>query len=252
MGNPLKARLKRLEWTSPTRFRLDGLCFRNDVASYQHKTKPDEVIFLKPDGYLDQYAEVLNGRPTRNVIELGVWEGGSLLLFAALFQPDRLVGIDIRTPIEAFDRICAEHPLGRRISVHYQTSQDDDAALARIVAAEFTGPLDLVIDDASHDYHLTKRSFEILFPQVGPGGVYAIEDWGWAQTPGFKLWADKPALSNLIHQLLLISVAKPGLISNIRVYPGICFVEKGEAATPGEPVDVDALSSTPSRPLQMI
>ncbi len=250
MANQLRARLKRREWTSKSLFTVEGLCFR--TAHFGGKTTVEEVVVLKPDGYLEQYADALQGLPTGNVLELGVYQGGSTLLFAAILEPDRLVGIDICKPIKAFDKIRADHPLGRRISVHYQTSQDDQAALDRIVAAEFEGPLDLVVDDACHYYEPTKRSFEILFPKLRPGGVYAIEDWGWGHTPNFHQWDDRPVLSNLIHQLLLISVAKPGLISSIRAFPGICFVHKGQAAPMGEPLDVDEMSSRPGRSLQLV
>lgn len=46
------------------------------------------------------------------------------------------------------------------------------------MAAELAGqPLDLVIDDASHLLNETRASFETLFPLLGPGGLYVIEDW---------------------------------------------------------------------------
>jgi hypothetical protein len=51
------------------------------------------------------------------------------------------------------------------------------------VAHEFSAPLDLVIDDASHIYGPTKASFQALFPLLRPGGLYLIEDWAWAHWP---------------------------------------------------------------------
>lgn len=36
---------------------------------------------------------------------------------------------------------------------------------------------DLIVDDASHDGVLTRRTWELLWPLVRPGGFYVIEDW---------------------------------------------------------------------------
>jgi hypothetical protein len=37
-----------------------------------------------------------------------------------------------------------------------------------------------VIDDASHLYGPTKASLNVFLPLLRPGGLYLIEDWGWA------------------------------------------------------------------------
>jgi hypothetical protein len=50
--------------------------------------------------------------------------------------------------------------------------------VGEILATHFGGPvIDLVIDDASHEYAATKVLFETVFPFVRPGGAYLIEDW---------------------------------------------------------------------------
>lgn len=66
--------------------------------------------------------------------------------------------------------------------------------------------LDLVIDDASHLYELTRTSFVTLFPLLQPGGMYIIEDWAWSHRQNAQVgshpWQDQPALTNLIYQLI--------------------------------------------------
>ncbi len=98
-----------------------------------------------------------------------------------------------------------------------------------------------MIDDASHDYHLTRRAFEILFPHVRPGGFYVIEDWGWAHMRGFGLWTDKPAMSNLIYQLLMVNAGRPDLISAIQLFRGLAFIRKGRKAPVGGGMSLDEL-----------
>lgn len=110
------------------------------------------------------YAEWLAPYQTSPVrfVELGVLEGASLLYFEDYFtHPDsRIVGVDIHVPTQTF----------RRAEV-IQCDQSDPTLPVRL------GPIDIVIDDASHDPVLTRRSFDLLWPSVRPGGVYIIEDW---------------------------------------------------------------------------
>ena len=80
-------------------------------------------------------------------------------------------------PTSASTSRRAASPIGSR--THWRTDQRDRDKLEAIVAAEFDGPLDLVLDDASHLFVPTRTSFELLFPRLAPGGLYVIEDWAW-------------------------------------------------------------------------
>ena len=68
----------------------------------------------------------------------------------------------------------------------------------------------MVFDDASQWYAETKASFNAIFPFLRSGGYYIIEDWGWAHWPGDRwqkdggIWSDRPALSNLIIELVML------------------------------------------------
>jgi hypothetical protein len=54
---------------------------------------------------------------------------------------------------------------------------DDRAAIAE--AAARIGPVDIVIDDASHASHHQQNAFLEIFPQLSSGGLYVIEDLRW-------------------------------------------------------------------------
>jgi hypothetical protein len=243
--------LDQVRWTSPTEFELDGLTYLMG-ATHLLKTTAESIPMLKwKEQWLD-YAEALGRRSMRNVLEIGLWQGGSALAFSSLLQPDRLVAIDICDPVLGFDEVRAQHPSGRPIRVHYQTSQDDEARLNEIIATEFDGPIDLVIDDGSHDYALTRRSFEIVFPHLAPGGLYVIEDWGWAHAKGFRHWEDKPALSNLIFELLMVNAGSTELIDNINVFLGFAAVRKSAKAAVGEPLTLDGLYCMQNRTFALL
>jgi|SRR5262245_4370164 len=83
-------------------------------------------------------------------------------------------GIDVqqRQDSQYFRRYTASRGLQRRISPHWATDQGNSGKLCEIIKAEFAGPLDLVIDGASHMYVLTKKSFETVSPLLRPGGVF--------------------------------------------------------------------------------
>jgi len=99
--------------------------------------------------------------------------------------------------------------------LHFGVSQTDEEALSRIVHDELHGQLDVVVDDASHRYDLTRRSFEILFPLLQPGGLYIIEDWAWAHNAAYQKedapFADREALTNLLFEQILLLGSTSGI-----------------------------------------
>ncbi|CAK0869067.1 unnamed protein product, partial [Prorocentrum cordatum] len=61
----------------------------------------------------------------------------------------------------------------RRIFIHIG-SQGDRAYLNEL--AERLGPLDIVLDDASHHSEHMRNAFEAFYPRMHPHGVYIVED----------------------------------------------------------------------------
>ena len=111
-----------------------------------------------------------------------------------------------------------------RVSLHYGVSQDDRAAVERAVSDKFgDAPVDMVVDDASHAYRLTRASFEILFPRLRHRGVYVIEDWAWAHWAGgfqTEQWIDEPALSNLAFELTMLVGTRHDMLEKVDVRQG--------------------------------
>src|SRR5207237_6125856 len=111
---------------------------------------------------------------------------------------------------------AASRNLEDRIKTYWETSQADPGKLKQIVGTDFSGPLDLVIDDASHLYKFTKSSFETLFPLIRPGGLYIIEDWSWACWSGLPA-AFNPSMNALPATLAREDMPLPRLICEIVV-----------------------------------
>jgi hypothetical protein len=197
----------------------------------------DCFVFYKVKPLIDQYARFWATRPDfrpRNVFELGLWDGGSVAFWFELFRPHKHVGIDYaqRGDSPYFKCYIASRELERRVATYWAVDQRDSTRLRTIVRDEFDGPLDLVIDDASHLYEPTKASFETLFPLLRAGGLYIIEDWAWAHWKEFQSprhpWATETALTQLIAELLAATGSSPDLIASLAVFQGFVVVERGD------------------------
>lgn len=117
-------------------------------------------------GYLSSYLRIAKQiGPAARVCELGVWRGGSLGMWQALFPEGLIAGVD-------HDPDATWPPGTARV-----VASQDDEALPAMLRETSPGGFDLIVDDASHDGNLTRRSWELLWPLVAPGGFYVVEDW---------------------------------------------------------------------------
>jgi predicted O-methyltransferase YrrM len=137
---------------------------------------------LKPQSFFEMYDRFLAGRTPERVLEVGVFQGGSGLLFADKWPGARISGLDLQPRNDAVQRHAVRFGFSDRLKFYYGVSQADERAVLRIIDQDLDGSPDVVIDDASHLYPLTKRTFEIVFPRLARGGVYIIEDWAWGRT----------------------------------------------------------------------
>jgi hypothetical protein len=243
--------IKPVDWASETSFVVDGLEFHGDLNSYTERTRADRVVILKDSRLLRQYLDFLAPHHIDNLFELGIWQGGSPLFYGLATDAKRVVALDIvskepasdepgQDPMQllahrnpAIDEIIVAHNLADKVKLHFGTSQADTDAVRGIMDSEFSGEkLDLVIDDASHLYDLSRRSFEIIFPRLREGGLYIIEDWQWAHMNDARyqseeVFGGQPALSNFIFELLIAYGSHPDLFWNIVVRDWFVALQKG-------------------------
>jgi hypothetical protein len=203
----------------------------NNVDSFAAR---DDVLYMfKHAGYVRAYEQIkrdLAGRPAEGILEFGIYRGGSAAFLHRLFDAEHVVCVDIITeppaPLEAYRH---RHP--GAITPYFGVDQGNRPLVEQILSAEFAAGVDLVVDDASHLYAETKAAFETAFPHLNPGGIYAIEDWNWAhgeaaQRPDHP-YATKPALSNLVFELLMLFGTDRGMIDHVGFGPGIMWVRRG-------------------------
>jgi predicted O-methyltransferase YrrM len=213
-------------------FDMDGVRFVVDIRDGKDRGKSaeNEFVLVKTKAFLNFYRGLQRRQPKR-ILEIGMFEGGSLVLFDKLFQPEKLMGLDIRSkpiePLEVYRR-------GKRhIETFYGLSQDDPK-LTEILAQQFPDGIDLIVDDASHLYEQSRKTFHLCFPHLKPGGLYVLEDWSWSHKAPYQQpthpWYNKPALSNLVMELL-INVPGSMQMNTVTVHRDLVVIEKAGVAT---------------------
>lgn len=225
----------RLVW-QPDRMLLEDLVFRLQHHKAADWNEGDHFMFFKIKKLVDEYEGFFQRRSDfrpNNLVELGMWDGGSVAFWHELFQPREHIGLDLmdRSDSPYFQQYVESRGLSQRIKTFWKTDQANKSRLRDLVAMEFDGPLDLVIDDASHLYGPTLASFEALFPLLTPGGLYIIEDWAWGHWPEFVApdhpWAGETPPTQLVVKLIEAAGTSTQLIANVTVYEGFVSVERG-------------------------
>ena len=234
-----------LSWTGQGSFELNGTSFRTlppvDLLEEHPMDLGEREFFVfKAVEEVESYVELVRALEPQRILELGVFGGGSTMLLAEIARPQRIVALDL-TPLaeveEKMARAVAASDLDpTTISLHGGVDQSDAATLERICASEFGGePLDLVIDDASHQYLPTLASFNALFPRLRRGGLYVIEDWRWAHTQFDPLPIDgsdpdRVPMTRLLVEALTAFVSSPGIVAAMRVEADKAIIERGDVA----------------------
>jgi predicted O-methyltransferase YrrM len=214
------------------RVTIDDVEFLIDLSSPGRPSETGSFTIAKSEPYIRFYEALARSSSPEGVLELGIYRGGSYVLLDKLFSPRRMSAVELSAdPIAPLMNYVDAR---RDRHAHFATSQSDDTALRRIVNDDLGGTLDVVVDDASHSYAPTRRSFEILFPLLSPGGVYIIEDWSWAHHPSYQSmdapFAEEPALTNLLVEQILL-LASTGVISEIRIKHFLYLIRKAAGAT---------------------
>jgi len=199
-------------------------------------SEPNNFTIVKTKKFFGSYLDLPLPKAA-NILELGIFQGGSLAFMERLFEPSRIVGIDLAaTPVAALELFKEGHPA---VATYYGVSQDDETKVCDIIRRELGGAIDLVVDDASHLYEQTRKSFEIVFPFVKPGGLYVIEDWAWSFRPLYQSpensWYPKPAMANLIFELIA-DIGGNNAIESMFIHENMAIVRKSTAANAVPPL----------------
>ena len=207
-------------------------------------------VLRKTASLAHRYLDLADEFSTANIVELGMFTGGSMVLLALAYPNATIVGFDLENRRKALDRFIAERDLEARLHPCWQVDQADRQAISDHLDQVFaTEAIDFVIDDASHLYGPTLASLETLLPRMRPNGLYVIEDWDWQTL--WDSWAEQVTaanpdgefaralhatppdqthrLSTLIHELTTLASRRPDIIAEVQLSQGWMQFRRGPA-----------------------
>ena len=174
------------------------------------------------------------------VLEIGVFQGGSLQMWREYFGPGaQIVGIDVDPRCKQFEEAQIRVLTG---------DQADRAFLAEV--RRQVPHIDIVIDDGGHRAEQQIASFEELYPHLQPEGIYLCEDvhtsvmashQGGYRKPGTFLEYSK----GLVDRLYAWYSEQPGIFSvdaltrstyALHFYDSVLVVEKRPIERPRQSV----------------
>lgn len=148
-----------------------------EIASTLNTTKITEPLCNHYTKVYERYFESIREDPL-NIVEIGIKDGDSLLLWESYFPNATIYGADVNPDAVSAHNNWKDH---ERISTFLldQSSISDH----RNFLSKINTPIDIVIDDGGHKMAHQVLSFKELFPALKPGGLFIVEDlctsyWG--------------------------------------------------------------------------
>ncbi len=203
--------------------------------------KHEKYLSTKWNHYLPLYdrtfAHLLLKNEPVSILEIGVWNGGSLEVWKE-FLPENstIFGVD---PFDA----CKNMQFSEGIKFLHGDGTNKEFIEANLANAEF----DVIMDDGSHLPQHVIKSFETLWPKLKFGGLYVVEDTHtayWAKYGGgyrrktnhveyFKNLVESINLRyveqkdiDLVHSDLPILTKYHTEIASISFYDSVIIIEK--------------------------
>lgn len=146
---------------------MEEIIIKMDLHSIGLKYGTDKAI---PHNYLTIYEKYLNHFKEKNVnvLEIGIANGSSILMWHEYFENGIINGIDINSSTLENPKLKND----RRIKL-FIGNQTDRNFLNSSFKDE---SLDIIIDDGGHTMEEQMISFAILFKKLKSGGIYILED----------------------------------------------------------------------------
>jgi hypothetical protein len=144
------------------------------MRSLQQMYDPNTSDKQGAHSYLQLYQHLFAAKRirARTVVEIGIDEGGSIILWHEYFLNALVWGLDImpRFPHTAVNRLNLSH-----VRLIYDQSAYDDSFVKRTFVDTNT-TLDVFIDDGPHSLLSMKEAIRLYLPLLASDGIFVIED----------------------------------------------------------------------------
>jgi hypothetical protein len=129
--------------------------------------------------YLDTYESLFCAKQfdNMNVLEVGIYNGGSIKLWRDYFVNSKIYGVDI---INDHDGLISEHSIltDSRIKLYTRTNAYDINFVNHLSKDKY----DILIDDGPHSYESVEFFVKYYLPLLRGNGILVVEDiqhWDW-------------------------------------------------------------------------
>ncbi|NOD88750.1 MULTISPECIES: class I SAM-dependent methyltransferase [unclassified Ruegeria] len=237
LGGSSKQKIQPIVWTSTNRCRVGDVKFFATVNSDEYHSitsNENELLIVKNREMIEAELEWTSKLEVQNIVDIGVWQGGSVALLDSVFRPKKLLAIEYSTrELPHLDAYVEEQSRQENVRVYKGVNQADLSRFTELLDFEFGNEkIDLAIDDASHHYLETLLSFNLVFPRMSEGGVFVIEDWQWSTMEEYyesDYFKDKEGLANLVLQCVIACACRPDVVREVIVKNHSVLVVRGEA-----------------------
>jgi hypothetical protein len=122
--------------------------------------------------YLDIYSEILQPYINKegSLLELGVFRGGSVLLWSTLLEKFKIVGVDIYDLISSKVR----DKVKQNVELIFTDAYNQQAA--NLLSQKYSEGFDIIIDDGPHNEQSQIECINLYFPLLKNNGFLIIED----------------------------------------------------------------------------
>ena len=225
----------RVVWDED-RMRLDGQVFRLEEVGTPPAVAPEELRFFKNRAFVESLMGFFRLRPEfqpQRILEMGIWEGGSVAFWNQVFRPLRHVAFDLaqREDSPEFRTWASRRAEPGSVETIWGVDQSDRSVVLDLARGKLRGAPDLIIDDAAHILECLQPAFETLFPLLRPGGIYLIEDWSWAHRAGAQdddhFWRPYGDPTRLIFELVEAVATSGDIVASVHLDPDWVAIERG-------------------------
>ena len=121
--------------------------------------------------YIDTYENLFS--PLKydkfNLLEIGIYNGGSIKLWRDYFINANIFGTDIE-----YSQLAKETLKNENVTILLGDSTDENSTILKnnLTDEQF----DIIIDDGNHSFEYQYKTLHNFFPKLKKGGMYIIED----------------------------------------------------------------------------
>lgn len=153
-----------------------------DQIAIKHGTDKASQHPVKGHGYTEHYSRAFEHLRTYpgKLLEIGVGGGESIRTWLEYFPVMRVFGVDNYQGTNPWNTVGAR-PDPRYHFVYGDQSSD---VFWKCFLADYGSDWTILIDDGGHFSNQVVTTWVMMWPHMAPGGLYCIEDFGVAYSPG--------------------------------------------------------------------